>query len=293
MENKKIKLGIPKGSLQEPTLNIFKRAGFDILIPEKSYLLKIDDPEIECFLLRPQEIPKYIGGGKLDAGISGEDWVAETKAKIIDVCDLRYAKQEIRKIKWVLAVSKDSAINSPKDLNGKIISTEIVNLAKEYFKKHNVRARVEFSFGATEVKPPRFADAVIDLVETGSALKAHNLKVLDTVFESSTKLWANKISWRNPWKKRKIEDLAILLKSAVGSREAVGLTMNVPQEILAKVLKTLPTAIKKPTVTKMPHINWYDVMTAVNKAEVKDLIPKLKKMGCADIVEFPFDKVIL
>ena len=293
MKNKKLKLGIPKGSLQESTLDIFKRAGFDIQLPGKSYTLKIDDPEIECYLLRPQEIPRYIEKGKLDIGISGEDWAEETGAKVTEVCDLRYAKQEIKKIKWVLAVFQNSGIKSIKDLKGKIIATEIVNLAKKYLKKHGVKAEVEFSFGATEVKAPDFADAVIDLVETGAALKDNKLKVLDVVFESSTKLFANKDSLKDAWKKRKIEDLALLLEGAVGSRETVGLAINVPQKTLKRVLKLFPPENKKPTITKMPHIDWYDILASAEKKKVRKLIPKLKNLGCEGIVEFAFDKIAL
>lgn len=291
MENKIIKLGIPKGSLQESTLRIFKRAGFNIEVPERSYILKIDDPEIECFMLRPQEIPKYIEEGKLDVGISGEDWIKESRAKVVEVSDLKYAKQKIKKTRWVLAVSKDSGINSVKDLAGKTISTELVNLAKDYLKKNKVKATVKFSWGATEVKPPRFADAVIDLTETGKSLEVHNLKILDTVFESSTMLIANIKTMKDSWKKEKIQSLNLLLEGAVDSERMIGLMMNVHQAILKKVLKVLP-AMLKPTVTKMPNTDFYDVFTTASKKEVRILIPKLKKLGCEGIVEFRLTKVI-
>lgn len=233
---KKIKLGIPKGSLENYTLKIFEGAGFSIEIPERGYLLKIDDPEIKGFLLRPQEIPKYVEKGKLDAGISGKDWILETRAKVIEVCDLKYAKTDIKEVKWILAVPKNSKIKSIKDLEGKTISTEIVNLVKIYLKKNKVKAKVEFSFGATEVKPPRFVDAIVDVVETGASLKAHNLKILDTILVSSTKLIANRFAWQDGWKREKIKDLALLLKGVIESEKMVSLMFHAPGKKLNKVL---------------------------------------------------------
>ena len=203
VQEKKIIIGIPKGSLQNHTLTIFKLAGFNIQIPQRSYVLNIDDKEIEAYLLRPQEIPKYIEEGKLDVGISGDDWIAETNAQVAEICDLRYAKQKIKKVRWVLAVPKNSKINSIKDLKGKTIATEIVNITQDYLKKHKVKAKIKFSWGTTEVKPPRFEDAIIDLIETGLSLEMHNLKILDTVFESSTKLIANRESLKDNWKRKK------------------------------------------------------------------------------------------
>ena len=290
-ENKILKLGIPKGSLQEYTLKVFKADGFDIEIPQRGYFLKIDDPEIECFLLRPQEIPKYVGKGKLDLGISGDDWILETKAKLIEVCDLKYAKQEIKKVKWVLAVSKDSKIKSVKDLKGKTISTEAVNLVKDYLKRNKVKAKVEFSFGATEVKPPRFADAICDITETGASLKAHNLKVIDTILISSTKLIANKIAMGDKQKKEKIEELSILLGGAVRGVQEVNLMMHVSGGKLKKVLRILPK-IKKPTIRKITGQDWYDILFSCKKLEIRELIPKLKRFGCQGIVEFPINKII-
>jgi len=289
MEPKKIKLGVPKGSLQEYTLKIFKSAGFDIEIPERGYFLKIDDPEIECFLLRAQEIPRYIEQGKLDLGISGDDWILETKAKVIEVCDLKYAKQEIKKVRWVLAVPEDSKIKSVKDLQGKIISTEAVNLVKNYLKKNQVKAKVEFSWGSTEVKPPRFADAIVDITETEATLRAHNLKILNTVFLSSTKLIANKATWKNKWKKEKIEDLALSLQGAVRGEEVVNLMMHIPGEKLNRILKVLP---KLPTIKKITGEDWYDVEISCKGKENRELIPRLKRMGCQGIVEFPINKIV-
>jgi len=292
MENQKLKLGIPKGSLQEYTLKIFKAAGFDIEAPERGYFLTIDDPEIDCYLLRPQEIPRYVEEGKLDLGISGDDWIQESKAKIIEVCDLKYAKQKIKKVKWVLAVPKNGKIKTIKDLQGKIISTEAVNLAKDYFKKQKVRARVEFSWGATEVKPPRFADAIVDITETGASLRANNLKILDTIFLSSTKLITNKAAWRDGWKKEKIKAMSLLVQGAVKGEEVVGLMMHVPREKMNKALKILPK-FKSPTIKKIVGKEWYDVIISCREKEIRELIPRLKRLGCQGIVEFPVNKVVL
>jgi len=291
MDNKKLKLGIPKGSLQEYTLKIFKTAGFDIEIPERGYFLQIDDPEIECFLLRPQEIAKYVEKGKLDLGISGDDWIFETKARIIEVCDLKYAKERIQKVKWVLAVSNDSKIKSVKDLEGKIISTEAVNLVKDYLRKNKVKAKVEFSWGATEVKPPRFADAICDITETGASLRAHNLKIIDTILLSSTKLITNEAAWQDKWKREKIKDLALLLQGAVRGKEEVNLMMHISGEKLNRILKVLPR-LKSPTIKKLAGENWYDITVSCKAKDTRELIPKLKRMGCQGIVEFPITKAI-
>lgn len=290
-EKEKIRLGIPKGSLQEYTLKIFKAAGFDIDVPERGYFLRIDDPEIDCFLLRPQEIPKYVEQGKLDLGISGDDWILETKAKVIEVCDLRYAKERIQKVKWVLAVPKDSKIKSVKDLQGKIISTEAVNLVKDYLRKNKIKAKVEFSWGTTEVKPPRFADAIVDITETGASLKAHNLKILDTILVSSTKLIANKSAWQDEWKREKIKAISLLLQGAVKGEEIVNLMMHVPGEKLNRILKFLPK-LKSPTIKKIAGENWYNVTIGCKEKETRELIPKLKRMGCEGIVEWPVVKLV-
>ena len=292
MENQKLKLGIPKGSLQEYTLKIFKAAGFDIEAPERGYFLTIDDPEIDCYLLRPQEIPRYVEEGKLDLGISGDDWILESKAKIIEVCNLRYAKQAIKKVKWVLAVPQNGKIKQVQDLQGKTISTEAVNLVKDYLKKNKIKAKVEFSWGTTEVKPPRFADAMVDVTETGTSLRANNLKILDTVFLSSTKLSTNKAAWRDKWKKEKIMDLTLLLQGAVRGEEVVSLIMHVPEKKLNGVLKVLPK-FKAPTIKKITGENWYDILIGCGEKEVRGLIPKLKRLGCQGIVEFPANKVVL
>ncbi len=292
MEPKKLKLAIPKGSLQEYTLRVFSLAGFDIEVPERGYFLKIDDPEIDCFMLRPQEIPKYIERGQLDLGISGGDWIAETKAKVTEICDLRYAKSGVKRVKWVLAVPKGSKIKSVKDLKGKTISTEVVSIVKDYLKKNNVKAKVEFSFGATEVKPPRFADAIVDLTETGASLEAHNLKILDTVFESSTKLITNKKAWQDKWKKEKIKTVSLLLKGAVESEETVSLIMHVPMEKFKSISKTYLRK-KRITTKKIAGQDWFDISFSCKEKETRELIPKLKKLGCQGIVEFPLNKAIL
>jgi len=291
MEEKKLKLGIPKGALQEYTIKIFQSAGFDINVPEREYLLKIDDPEIDCFLLRPQEIPRYIEKGKLDLGISGDDWILETKAKIVEVCDLKYAKRKIKKVRWVLAVPEDSKIKSVKDLQGKTISTEAVNLVKDYLRKNRVKAKVEFSWGTTEVKPPRFADAIVDITETEATLKAHNLKILDTILVSSTKLITNRKAWQDKWKKEKIKDLALLLQGAVKGEEVVNLMMHIPGRKLKRILKALP-GLKSPTIKKITGENWYDVTTSCKERATRELIPKLKRMGCEGIVEWPAVKLV-
>lgn len=292
MERKKIKLAIPKGSLQNYTLEVFRSAGFEIKVLERTYRLKIDDLEIEPFLLRPQEIPKYIERGKLDLGISGKDWILDSNARVIEICDLKYAKRKIKKVKWVLAVPQNSKIKSLKDLEGKTIATEIVNVVKDYLQRNKIKAKVKFSWGSTEVKPPRFADAIVDLIETGASLRAHNLKVLDTVLTSSTKLIANKSAFLKGWKKRKIEKLALLLKGAVRGKEMVNLTMEVPKKKLAKVLKILPK-LKAPTIEKIIDQNSYQLTITCLKKGTRELIPQLKKMGCSKIIEWPIIKLVL
>lgn len=291
MEDKIIKIGIPKGSLQEHTFAIFKLAGFNIKISGKSYILDMEDKQFKGFLLRPQEIPRYVEQGKLDAGISGQDWITENKAKIQEICDLKYAKQKTKNIRWVLAVAKDSNINLIKDLQNKVVSTEIVNIAKDYFKSKKVKAKVEFSFGATEVKPPLFSDAIIDLVETGSALKAHNLKVLDTVFESSTKLIANKKSLKDKWKKEKIQGLGILLSGSVESEKTVGIFLHAPKKDIEKISKIIPCS-NKLSARKIAGDDFYDIFFSVSLEKTRTLIPELKRQGCQDIVEFPLIKTI-
>jgi ATP phosphoribosyltransferase len=285
--NRTLTMAMPKGSLQDYSLRVFREAGFDIQPLSRSYIVRTDDPELECVLLRPQEIPKYVENGKLDAGISGYDWILETRADVVEVCDLKYAKYQVNKVKWVLAVPEGSGIKKVKDLQGKIISTEIVNMTKDYLAKKGVSAQVEFSWGATEVKPPRFSDAVVDLTETGSSLQAHNLRILDVVLESSTKLMANKNAWQDPWKKEKIENLAILLKGAIESEQFANLMMHVPLEKLNKITKFLSSCELNPGARKLAGENWYDVSITCSNKKTRELIPQLKRLGCEAIIQFP------
>lgn len=291
MTLKKIKIGIPKGSLQEHTLKVFRRAGFNIKVTPRNYVLKIDDSEIEAFLLRSQEIPKYVERGDIDAGISGEDWIVESKSKVEEICDLEYAKRGIKKIKWVLAVSRDSDIKKIEDLKGKIISTEVVNIAKKYFKDKKIKTKIEFSWGATEAKPPLFADGIIDLTETGKSLRANNLKVLDTVFESSTKLIANKSSLKNNWKKEKIKDISLSLRGAVKGEETVILSFHVLKEKIDNILKILPSK-GNPSITKITGTNWYEVTFVILERDTREFIPKIKRKGGEGIIEFSLNKAV-
>ena len=292
-ENKTIiKLGIPKGSLQESTVRLFKKAGFTIDVGERSYFPSIDDSEIECMLIRAQEMSRYVEEGVLDAGLTGKDWITENKSDVEEVSDLVYAKRGLGKVKWVLAAPNDSKIKSVKDLQGKRIATEAVNLTKEYLKKNKVDAKVEFSWGATEVKPPVLADAIVEITETGSSLRANNLKIIDTVLESNTKLIANKDSWKNKRKKEKIEQIALLLKGAILAEEKVGIKLNVRKKDLSNVLKVLP-ALQKPTVAELSDKAWVAVDTIVDEKIVRELIPKLKSAGAEGIVEYPLNKIIL
>jgi ATP phosphoribosyltransferase len=288
---KKIILGIPKGSLQEATFEIFKKAGYNINVASRSYFPTIDDPEIECVLLRAQEIAMYVEDGVLDVGITGRDWVVENKADVFEVEELIYSKQGRKPVKWVLAVHNDSPIQSVKDLEGKRIATEAVNLTTQYLKDNNVSAKVEFSWGATEIKTPRLVDAIVDITETGSSLRANNLRIVDTLLESTTRMVANNDSIKNPWKKKKINEIAMLLKSVLLAQTKVGLMMNVRNDDLDKVLKVLP-ALQNPTISKLSDSDWCDVITIVDTKLVRELIPGLKDAGAEGIVEYPLNKVI-
>ena len=288
---KKIKLGIPKGSLQEATLSLFKKAGFNIFVGERSYKPLIDDEEIECLLIRAQEIPKYVEQGVLDLGLSGKDWITETNANVEEVADLLYAKQGLRKVRLVMAVSENSDIKNVKDLEGKRIATELVNVTKNYLEKNNVKASVEFSWGATEIKVPELADAIAELTETGSSLKANNLKIIDTILESTTKLIANKDSIKDSWKKKKIEGIALLLKGALLAEEKVGLKMNIEKKNLNRLLVLLP-ALKNPTISELSDKEWVAVETIIDERIVREIIPKLKKVGARGIIEYSLNKII-
>lgn len=289
---KKIKLGIPKGSLQEATLKMFEKAGFKISVDERSYFPSINDDEIEVIMLRAQELSKYVESGVLDCGITGKDWILENSSDVKEIADLVYAKRGLRKVKWVLAVPEDSKIKSIKDLGGKRIATELVNFTKKYLKKNKVAANVEFSWGATEAKiGTGLVDAIVELTETGSSLRANKLRVVETICESVTKFIANKTSYENKFKKEKMENIVLLLQGAIASEGMVGLKMNVRNKDLQKVLDILP-AMMKPTVSPLSDASWCDVDTVIQEKIVRTLIPELKKAGAQGIVEYPLNKVI-
>jgi len=287
----KLKLGIPKGSLQEATVRMFRKAGFYIGISERSYFPSIDDDEIECILFRAQEMSRYVEDGILDVGITGNDWIMENSSNVVRVAELIYAKQSMRPVRWVLAVPQDSKIKNIKDLKGKSIATELVNVTKGYLKKNKVAANVEFSWGATEVKAAIGVDAIVEVTETGSSLRANNLREVATVCESTTQLITNRKSWMVPWKRSKIENLALLLKGAILAEEKVGLKMNVAKKDLKAVLAALP-AMKKPTISNLSDADWCDVDTIIDERIVKYLIPQLKRAGAEGIIEYPLNKVI-
>jgi len=288
----KLKLGIPKGSLENATIDLFRRAGYSITTSSRSYFPAIDDPEIECMLIRAQEMARYVEDGILDAGLTGRDWVAETEAQVEAVADLVYAKQSFGKVRWVLAVPESSGFHSVHDLDGKIIATELVATTKRYLAKHGVSAKVEFSWGATEVKPPVLADAIVEVTETGSSLRANKLKIIDTVIESNTQLIANREAWRDTWKRRKLEDMRMLLEGAINALGKVGLMLNVHQQDLRAVLDVLP-ALKRPTISHLSDEEWLAVNTILDESTVRDIIPRLKQAGAQGIVEYPLNKIVL
>jgi len=288
----KLKLGIPKGSLENATIDLFRRAGFVISTSSRSYFPAIDDPEIECMLIRAQEMARYVEDGILDAGLTGRDWIAETEADVEAVADLIYAKQSFGKVRWVLAVPEASAFTSVRDLQGKIIATELVATTRRYLASHGVEAKVEFSWGATEVKPPVLADAIVEVTETGSSLRANNLKIIDTVLESNTQLIANKDAWRDEWKRRKLEDIRMLLEGAINALGKVGLMLNVHKSGLAAVLGVLP-ALKRPTISHLSDEEWLAVNTIIDETTVRSIIPRLKEAGAQGIVEYPLNKIVL
>jgi len=287
----KLRLGLPKGSLQEATFQLFKRAGFNITVRSRSYFPAIDDPELEVVLMRAQEIPRYVNEGVLDAGLSGYDWIMENEADVVEVADLVYSKQTNNPIRLVLAVADQSGINSVRDLEGKRIATELVNVTKNYLARNGVSALVEFSYGATEVKVPDLVDAIADITETGSSLKANNLRIIATILESTTKLHSNRLSWEDPWKREKLQNLAVLLEGALKADSKVGLKMNVPGDRLDEVLSVLP-AMKHPTISKLYNSDWVALEVVLDERAARDLIPSLRKMGAQDIIEYPLNKVI-
>ena len=293
-----LKLGIPKGSLQDATIQLFARAGFNLYVSSRSYFPAIDDPEIECMLIRAQEMARYVSDGVLDAGLTGQDWIAEHEAGdgntgvLSSIADLIYAKQSFGKVKWVLAAPEDSHIQSAKDLEGKTVATELVRVTRGYFARQRVNVKVEFSWGATEVKPPTLADAIVEVTETGSSLRANRLRVIDTVMESNTQLIANHTALADPWKRTKLDNVALLLRAAIEAHGRVGLMLNVRRADLAGVLALLP-ALQRPTISALSDEEWVAVNTIIEERTVRDLIPRLKSARAEGIVEYPLNKIVL
>src|SRR5712672_172885 len=292
MSAARLKLGIPKGSLQDATIDLFSRAGWKITLGSRSYVPAIDDPEIECLLLRAQEMARYVQSGALDAGITGHDWVVETAADVEELAELVYAKQRLARVRWVLAVPEDSPILEPSDLEGKVIATEVVHLTEKYLQRFGVKARVQFSWGATEVKVPQLADAIVEVTDTGSSLRANRLRIVDTVLESRTVFIANRAAISDSWKSEKISNLVLLLTGAIAAYTKVGIMLNVRKENLAAVLGALP-ALKNPTVSTLSDPEWIAVNTIVDENIVRTIIPRLKAAGAQGIVEYPLNKIVL
>ena len=291
MSSNILKLGIPKGSLEDATVNLFAKAGYNIKIKSRSYFPSIDDDEIECMLIRAQEIARYVENGVIDAGLTGKDWIQENRADVVEIADLVYSKTSSRPVRWVLAVPNESPIQSIKDLQGKRIATEAVNMTVDYLKKHGVTADVEFSWGATEVKPPKLVDAIVEITETGSSLKANNLRIVETLMESNTKFIMNKEASNDSWKKQKVDRLVLMLKSAMAANGQVCLMMNVPKNKLEEVVKILPEG-KKPTIAELTDPNWVDLTVVLEERLVREIAPDLKTIGVEDIVEYSINKII-
>ena len=287
-----LKLGIPKGSLQEATIDLFSRAGWKITMSSRSYVPSIDDAEIECLLVRAQEMARYVESGALDAGITGHDWVVETGADVTELAELVYAKQRLARVRWVLAVPEDCAIREPRHLEGKVIATEVVHITESYLAKHGVKARVEFSWGATEVKVPQLADAIVEVTETGSSLRANRLRIVDTVLESATVFIMNRAAAADAWKREKAENLTLMLQGAIAAVSKVGLLLNVHRDDLAEVLRVLP-ALKNPTISTLSDPDWVAVNTIIEEAVVRQILPKLKAAKAQGIVEYPLNKIVL
>lgn len=288
----RLKLGIPKGSLQDATLDLFARAGWKISTGSRSYVPSIDDPEIECLMVRAQEMARYVETGALDAGITGHDWVVETGADVEELAELIYAKQRLARVRWVLAVPEDSSIRKPKDLNGKVIATEVVKITKRFLERHGVKARVEFSWGATEVKVPKLADAIVEVTETGSSLCANRLRIVDTVLESATVFIINRSASLDEWKHEKVDNLILMLQGAIAAANKVGLMLNVRRDDLPGVLGVLP-ALKNPTISELSDPDWVAVNTIIEECVVRQLLPKLKAANAQGIVEYPLNKIVL
>jgi ATP phosphoribosyltransferase len=294
MNNKKnlLKLGLPKGSLQEATLRLFRKAGYHISVSSRSYYPVFDDIEIHSMLIRAQEMARYVEDGHLDCGLTGFDWIQEQNADVVEVAELQYGKEGFRPVRWVVAVPIDSKIKSIKDLQGKRVATELVGFTKRYLKSKGVTSQVDFSWGATEVKPPYLADAIVELTETGASLRANNLRIVETIIESSTRFIANKKVWQDKWKRQKMENIALLLHGALAAEEKVGLKMNVPENSYKKILSLL-AAMHSPTISPLSDKGWHAFEVITNERLVRDLIPKLKAAGASGIVEYPLNKVIL
>ena len=288
----KLRLGIPKGSLEHATIELFRKAGFTISTSSRSYFPAIDDPEIECMLIRAQEMARYVEDGILDAGLTGRDWVEENDADVECIVDLIYAKQSFGKVRWVLAVPEASGFQSVKDLEGKIIATELVATTKRYLERNGVKAKVEFSWGATEVKPPVLADAIVEVTETGSSLRANKLRIVETILESNTQLIANKECVKDEWKRRKLDDIKMLLEGAISALGKVGLMLNVRRSDLQQVLSVLP-ALKNPTISQLSDEHWLAVNTILDESTVRNIIPRLKEAGAQGIVEYPLNKIVM
>jgi ATP phosphoribosyltransferase len=288
----KLKLGIPKGSLQDATIALFERAGWRIFANGRSYFPSIDDSEIECMLIRAQEMARYVEKGVLDAGLTGIDWVVESALEVKNVTSLVYSKQSRQKVRWVLAVPEDSPYQKPEDLAGKTIATELVEVSKRYFAEKNIPVKVEFSWGATEVKPPTLADAIVEVTETGSSLRANRLRIIDTLMESETHLIANLSAYEDPWKKHKIDSIALMLNAAIDAQGQVGLMLNAKKSDLQTILDILP-ALNSPTVSDLSNSGWVALNTILEEGVVREVVPKLKAAGAAGIVEYPLNKVVL
>jgi ATP phosphoribosyltransferase len=291
MSSRVLRIGLPAGSLQEAALALFRKAGYNVTFNARSYYPSVDDAEMECILIRAQEIPRYVQDGVLDAGLTGYDWVQENRADVVEVAELVFAKETRRPVRWVLAVPQDSAIKRVQDLEGKRIATEVVNVTSDFLRRAGVQAHVEFSWGATEAKPPVLADAIVELTETGSSLAANNLRIVETVLESTPRLIASKEAWADPWRRKKIEDVTLMLKGAMAAEGKVGLMMNVRVVDLDRVVAILP-ALEKPTVSFLSDKAWVAVNTIVDESVVREIVPKLKDAGARGIVEYPINKII-
>ena len=289
--NRILRLGLPKGSLQESTLKLFRKAGYHITISGRSYYPSFDDAEIEAILIRAQEMAGYVEAGVLDCGLTGKDWILEQNASVHEVAELIYAKEGLRHVKWVIAVPCDSKIKILKDLNGKRIATELVGFTKRYLKSKGVKAEVDFSWGPTEVKPPHLADAIVELTETGASLRANNLRIIETILQSSTRFIANKKAWHDKWKRRKMENIVMLLRGALAAEEKVGLKMNVPVKSIRQIMSLL-SAMHSPTISPLSDKEWCALEVMIDEKIVRDIIPKLKKVGATGIVEYQLNKVI-